>query len=201
VAEVEDARGFVANVSAFALRSLGESFDLVLGDHLLGVPREAVQGVHTRAIPGPGFRPSRIPEREQAFIVEENLNDKKAYTYGPCRTPIGSSTDPRAEKRRLLTRTLAGGALAQAGYTDTLVLSRESAREVLTAPRLELLDRLRSGPVDSVRALADELDRDKGGVSRDLATLAALDVLEYEPAGRAKRPRLKHETVLVEPVT
>jgi predicted transcriptional regulator len=119
----------------------------------------------------------------------------------PAEPPIGSSTDPRAEKRRLLTRTLAGGALAQAGYTDTLVLSRESAREVLTAPRLELLDRLRSGPVDSVRALADELDRDKGGVSRDLATLAALDVLEYEPAGRAKRPRLKHETVLVEPVT
>jgi predicted transcriptional regulator len=119
----------------------------------------------------------------------------------PVEPPIGSSTDPRAEKRQLLTRTLAGGALAQAGYTDTLVLSRESAREVLTAPRLELLDRLRSGPVDSVRALADELDRDKGGVSRDLATLAALDVLEYEPAGRAKRPRLKHETVLVEPVT
>ncbi len=119
----------------------------------------------------------------------------------PAEPPIGSATDPRAEKRRLLTRTLAGGALAQAGYTDTLVLSRESAREVLTAPRLELLDRLKSGPVDSVRALADELDRDKGGVSRDLATLSELDVVEYEPAGRAKRPRLKHETVLVEPVT
>lgn len=112
----------------------------------------------------------------------------------------GSAGDERVEKRRLLTFALAGGPLAQAGYTDVLFLSRESAREVLTGPRLELLDRLRAEPVDSVRALATELDRDKGGVSRDLAHLAALDIVEYERAGRAKRPRLKHDTVLVEPI-
>lgn len=82
-----------------------------------------------------------------------------------------------------------------------MVLSRESASEILTDPRLELIDRLRSGPVDSVRELAAELDRDKAGVSRDLARLAALDVVEYDAVGRAKRPRLKHETVLVEPLT
>jgi predicted transcriptional regulator len=95
---------------------------------------------------------------------------------------------------------LAGGPLAGAGYRDTLVLSRESARQVLTGPRLAVLDRLRQAPPESVRALAADLDRDKAGVSRDLARLAALDVVEYESAGRAKRPRLKHDTVLVEPL-
>ena len=115
--------------------------------------------------------------------------------------PFEPSSDTRREKRRLLSRSLSGGALAQAGYTDTLMLSRESASEILTDPRLELIDRLRSDPVDSVRELAAELDRDKAGVSRDLARLAALDVVEYDAVGRAKRPRLKHETVLVEPLT
>lgn len=120
----------------------------------------------------------------------------------PPETPFPAPTRPdeRARKRRLLSRALAGGPLARAGYTDTLVLSRESAREVLTPSRIELLDRLRAGPVDSVRALAAELGRDKAGVSRDLKRLAELDVVQYEHAGRAKRPQLKHDTVLVEPV-
>lgn len=117
--------------------------------------------------------------------------------YSP--TPDGGPDD-RAEKRRLFRLALAGGPLADAGHTDTLVLSRESAREVLTPSRVELLDRLRAGPVDSVRSLAAELGRDKAGVSRDLARLAELDVVEYERTGRAKRPQLKHDTVLVEPI-
>jgi predicted transcriptional regulator len=112
----------------------------------------------------------------------------------------GRRPPERAEKRRLLTRSLAGSPLAAAGATDTLVLSRESARQVLTGPRLAVLDRLRQAPPESVRALAADLDRDKGGVSRDLSLLATLDVIEYEETGRAKRPRLKHDTVLVEPV-
>ncbi|MFB6352967.1 MAG: transcriptional regulator, partial [Halobacteriales archaeon] len=86
------------------------------------------------------------------------------------------------------------------GYTDVLLLTRKSAREVLTPSRLELVDRLSAGRADSVRALAAELDRDKAGVSRDLARLAELDVVAYDRDGRAKRPRLKHDTVLVEPI-
>lgn len=114
--------------------------------------------------------------------------------------PTPPTAPDLAEKRRLFARALAGGPLARAGASDTLVLSRESGRRVLTASRLVLIDRLRAGPVDSVRALAAELDRDKAGVSRDLALLAELDVIEYDRAGRAKRPRLKHDTVLVQPV-
>lgn len=118
----------------------------------------------------------------------------------PAPSTAAAPTDERAHQRRLLPRALAGGPLARAGYTDTLILSRESGRQALTPPRLELLDRLRAGPVDSVRALAAELGRDKAGVSRDLALLAALDVVTYDRDGRAKRPRLAHDLVLVEPV-
>lgn len=103
--------------------------------------------------------------------------------------------DKRAEERLLLSR-----ALSRAGYTDVLVLSRESGQKVLSQPRLEIIERLREGSVESVRGLADELGRDKAGVSRDLKILAERDVIEYEDHGRAKRPRLKHDTVVIEPV-
>ena len=115
-------------------------------------------------------------------------------------SPSPPDGQDRAEKRRLFRLSLAGGPLAEAGYADTLVLSPASARDVLTPSRLELVDRLRSGPAESVRSLAVELDRDKAGVSRDLARLAELDVVEYLQAGRAKRPRLKHDAVLIEPL-
>lgn len=106
----------------------------------------------------------------------------------------------RARKCRLLVRSLASGPLGSADDGDRLVLSRETAGELLTPPRIEILDRLRGGPADSVRAVARELDRDKAGVSRDLASLAAVDLVSYRETGRAKRPQLAHGTVLVEPI-
>lgn len=53
---------------------------------------------------------------------------------------------------------------------------------------------------ESVRALAAALGYNKGVVSRDLQTLAHLDVVEYDESGRAKTPRLKHRHVTVEPI-
>ena len=90
------------------------------------------------------------------------------------------------------------------GYTDILVLRRENGRDVLTESRLELVGYLnRHGDqVESVRDLARKLDRDKGAVSKDLRRLAELDIVEYEGEGdgEAKRPVLKHEHVVIEPV-
>lgn len=91
-------------------------------------------------------------------------------------------------------------ALVREGYDDVLTLSRETAGELLSPGRLEIVDRLREGTVESVRALATELDRDKAGVSRDLKLLAEHDVIEYEDRGRARVPTLEHETVVVEPI-
>lgn len=103
--------------------------------------------------------------------------------------------DERTEERMRLSRVLSG-----AGYRDVLTLSRESGRDVLTGPRIEILDALQDDDPPSVRGLAGRLGRDKAAVSRDLTVLAKHDVIEYVSDGRAKAPRLKHETVVVEPL-
>jgi predicted transcriptional regulator len=91
-------------------------------------------------------------------------------------------------------------ALAKQGMDDVFVLNRESAREVLTEKRTEILDTLKSEDVESVRHLADILDRDKSVVSQDLQVLAKNDIVEYEKEGRRKIPQVKHENVVVAPI-
>lgn len=100
-----------------------------------------------------------------------------------------------AEKRAKIAR-----ALAKEGFGDVYVLDRESAEDVLTPKRTELLDCLREGDTGSVRGLARTLARDKGGVSRDLTVLARHDLVAFCEDGNRKIPKLKHETVIVEPV-
>jgi len=114
----------------------------------------------------------------------------------------GSSESPVAD--RLLQQDEFAANLNAQGYTDLLVVRRESARDLLTEGRLELVQHLdqHGSAVDSVSDLARQLDRDKGAVSKDLNRLAELDVIEYEGSGdgTAKRPRLKHDHVVIEPV-
>lgn len=127
-----------------------------------------------------------MPEFEDADSTIPDPNEFSAED-----TDIGS----RLELRSAFFETL-----AQLGFHDTLVLARERAGDVFHERRLEILDHLADHEPRSVRALADELDYDKGVVSRDLQRLAELDVIEYVDEGRAKAPRLKHRHVAVEPV-
>lgn len=90
--------------------------------------------------------------------------------------------------------------LAEAGLSDFIVISKETAESVLTNRRLELLEYLRDNEVESVTALAEALDRDKAAVSRDLDLLFEHALVDYERDGRRKRPVLAQETVLVEPL-
>lgn len=106
-----------------------------------------------------------------------------------------ANVDPRLDFRSTFSE-----ALARHGFADTLVLARERAEDVFHERRLEILDHLENNDPHSVRALASELGYDKGVVSRDLQKLAELDIVEFEKAGRAKAPRLKHRHVVVEPV-
>lgn len=112
------------------------------------------------------------------------------------------SDDPITE--RVLQRDEFAADLNARGYTDVLVLRRETGRDVLTDSRLALIEYLehQGDGVDSVSELARRLDRDKGAVSKDLRRLAELDVIEYEGDGdgEAKRPVLKHDHVVIEPV-
>ncbi len=91
-------------------------------------------------------------------------------------------------------------ALAKQGLEDVFVLDRVSAREVLTEKRTEILDTLKTEETESVRHLAEVVDRDKSVVSQDLQVLAEHDLVEYEEDGRRKVPKLKHENVIVAPV-
>ena len=118
-----------------------------------------------------------------------------------------TETDDRPDDRipeRILRQEEFAGDLNAQGYTDVLVLRRENGRDILTESRLELVGYLerRGDEVESVRDLARSLDRDKGAVSKDLRRLAELDIIEYEGDGdgEAKRPVLKHDHVIIEPV-
>lgn len=90
--------------------------------------------------------------------------------------------------------------LAANGFDGVQVISRESAREVMTEKRLELLERLRDGEFDSVSDLADAVGRDKGDVSRDLKLLTRNGVVTYGLEGNRKVPELTGETIVVEPL-
>lgn len=108
--------------------------------------------------------------------------------------PSGSDEE-RAEKRAKMAR-----ALARGGMEGVQVVSLETARDVLTPKRYEILEVLSEEEVESVRALARRLGRDKGQVSRDLAVLAEHAIIEYDTDGRAKSPRLTQEHLVIEPL-
>lgn len=93
-----------------------------------------------------------------------------------------------------------GAALFGVGRTDLF----DALLEVdlrLPARFLSHLER-HGADVESVSDLARRLDRDKGAVSKDLRRLAELDIVEYEGGGDGapKRPVLKHDHVVIEPV-
>jgi len=113
------------------------------------------------------------------------------------RTPdFQPSDEERVERRSAMAR-----ALARGGMEGAHVISIETAREVLTPKRFEIIDCLRDGdPVESVKALAERLDRDHGQVSRDLSVLAEHGIVKYDTDGRAKQPTLAPEHLVVEPL-
>ena len=80
------------------------------------------------------------------------------------------------------------------------VLSLEQAEVVLTPKRQQIVEALSEGEFKSVRALARELGRDKGQVSGDLKLLAEHAIVSFDTDGRAKRPYLTQDHVVVEPI-
>lgn len=101
------------------------------------------------------------------------------------------STEARVEHLRRL---------AQAGIDDSLVLRRETAEEVLTEKRMELINEVADNDIASMRGLARRVNRDISIVSRDLDVLFEAEVIDFEQDGGAKRPVLAHKNVLVEPI-
>jgi predicted transcriptional regulator len=71
---------------------------------------------------------------------------------------------------------------------------RARLRRLLT----ELLEAVMEHPPESIRALADRLDRDVHDVHDDLHLLAEYDIVHFEEAGRAKQPYVPYDTVRIE---
>ena len=70
-------------------------------------------------------------------------------------------------------------------------------RALLTDRRLELLRSVMSERPDSIRQLAERVDRDVKSVHDDLQILADYDIVHFEQAGRAKRPFVPYDSIQV----
>lgn len=108
--------------------------------------------------------------------------------------PAESSPD------RTLLRTEYARLHAAEGYGDVRVLSHEAADRVFTEKRREIVRVLNETDVASQRELARIVDRDPGAVQRDLQRLAEFDLVTVERDGRANRPVLAHDTIVIEPL-
>ena len=70
-------------------------------------------------------------------------------------------------------------------------------RALLTDRRVELLRSIMTERPDSIRQLAERVDRDVKTVHDDLQVLADYDLIHFEPAGRAKRPFVPYDSIEV----
>lgn len=70
-------------------------------------------------------------------------------------------------------------------------------RALLTDRRVELLRDIMTERPDSIRQLADRVDRDVKTVHDDLQVLSEYDIVHFEQAGRAKRPFVPYDSIEV----
>jgi predicted transcriptional regulator len=117
----------------------------------------------------------------------------------PGPDPEGFEAAQGEVEDRLRDRARFSETLAQHGFRDVLVLARERVAD-LDGRHVTILQHLGDHSPPSVRQLAADLGEDKGTISRDLQLLAELDAVELVSEGRSKRPVLKHDHVVLEPL-
>ena len=111
-----------------------------------------------------------------------------------------SETRPEDDEDRVLASTEVGLALSRAGFGHVHILTHEAADRALTENRRELIRVIETEDVASISDLARRVGRDKGNVKRDLDVLVAENVVAYETEGRSKRPYIKPDTIVQEPL-
>lgn len=143
--------------------------------------------------------------RNRTFIICAHIQqytkwwfDMAIYDSDPGRHE--GEDAPEQEPTKSFTRHKVGESLTKAGFGDVLVLSHEAADRVLTPARREIIHTLSNHDVSSLRELAEFVDRNPGNLSRDMTVLVAEDIVRYESEGKAKRPELKHDTIIQEPL-
>lgn len=68
-------------------------------------------------------------------------------------------------------------------------------RQLMTERRLEVMRTIMSDSPESIRELADRLERNYSDVHSDVELLADHHVIHFERNGRAKRPVIPYETI------
>lgn len=71
-------------------------------------------------------------------------------------------------------------------------------QRILTPRRLELVRSLMDAPAESMRDLADRLDRDVRQVHDDLQLLSEYRIVHFREEDGAKKPHVPYETVTIE---
>ena len=109
---------------------------------------------------------------------------------------IDSTEETRAELRKRV-RALERGEEAD----DMLVLNLHNEADlarIVSPTNLELLRAVARRDPQSMREVADIVDRDYRDVHRNLSELAALNVVRFEESGRSKRPVVDFDEIEVE---
>lgn len=76
--------------------------------------------------------------------------------------------------------------------------SFEAFRKAMTPQRFNLLKTIREKHPESIQELARITGRDMKNVSEDLRALVDMELVELEPHGRSKTPRLKYDGIRLE---
>jgi len=79
--------------------------------------------------------------------------------------------------------------------TNITFVEPSDVQRLLTPKRLELIQTLMTEEVESIRALAEVLDRNPSEVHDDVHTLEGYGVVELREKGRAKKPVVPYDEV------
>ena len=89
---------------------------------------------------------------------------------------------------------------AEAGESPDAVTTVEDVtqlRELLSPRRLELIDAIATDPPSSISALADRLGRNYSDVHSDVSLLVGYNIAILVEEGRAKRPVIPYDEVVI----
>lgn len=131
----------------------------------------------------------------EIFMILRYLHNGERVSIMSAKSTSDSSEEARSERRSEMAR-----ALARGGMDGVHILTLKQAEKVLSPKRQEIVETLGQDKYESVRALARDLGRDKGQVSRELGLLAEHGIVTFETDGRSKSPRLAQEHVIIEPI-
>jgi len=82
----------------------------------------------------------------------------------------------------------------------TLWLKPGTFKDLFTDKRLELVEQLKEKEFESIRDLANTVDREPSAVQKDLKQLYEHAVVDFKEESTRKIPELRPDAILVEPI-